>query len=366
MKAHTTREKLRNAVARAEKVTGKNLSLPVLRCVLIMASGKDIRIRATNLDVGVELQIPAKIEKEGLVAVPGDILATYLATGAGDAPVILSESNGNLIVSSEGTKATIKSFSSDDFPILPSVHGGTVFTFAVDDIVRGLRSVSYSASFSSIKQELQSIYIHHHDGAVVFVATDSFRLAEKHIHDRTITTFKNILIPLKSVSEIIRNLEGNGGRVEVTVGTNQISFSGEGCYITSRLIDGTFPDYQQIIPKSSTTEVVLLKSDFINALKVSTIFSNTFNQVTFSIHPNKKHFSIESCNADVGESDVAVSGALSGDEVTINFNHRYLVDALQSISSDSLVLSLSGAGKPMVIRGVGDASFTYLVMPMNR
>src|SRR3989344_6431109 len=350
MKATTTLERLRDVVARAEKVTGKNLSLPVLRCVLFVVGDKEIRIRATNLDIGVEFRVPAKVEGEGVIAVPGDVVSTYLAAQTTDRPVEIKEANGNLAITCGTTRVTVKALPHDDFPILPSVSDGTTLTFDAADITRGLRSVWYSASLSSVKPELQSVFIHQHDGAIVFVATDSFRLAEKRVHDKKTNQFRDILLPIKGVPEIVRTTETISERITVIIGQNQISFSGGDNYITSRLMDGTFPDYRQIIPKGFLTEIVVLKQDLLQALKTVNIFSTTFNQITLSAILAKKRFSIESSNADVGEGGVVVPAALSGEEITINFNQRYLADCLQSITSDSVSLLLNGAGKPMVVR----------------
>ena len=131
-------------------------------------------------------------------------------------------------------------------------------------------------------------------------------------------------------------------------------------------MDGSFPDYRQIIPKESKTEVVVLKEDLVRALKVATVFSDSFNQTTFSVNPAKKKLELKAKSADVGEGSTVLQAAISGESVEISFNHRYFSDCLASIPSDSVSISFSGANKPTVIRGVSDTSFIYIVMPMNR
>lgn len=147
---------------------------------------------------------------------------------------------------------------------------------------------------------------------------------------------------------------------------NQIAFNGGGVYLTSRVVDGIFPDYKQIIPKNSNTQVIVLKQDLLNALKIANIFSDKFNQTTFSINPSEKIFEIQSKNNDVGENNSIVTATLSGDEVVANFNYKYIVESFNSIHADSVSLDLSGNNKPMIIKPISDASFMYLVMPMNR
>jgi len=133
------------------------------------------------------------------------------------------------------------------------------------------------------------------------------------------------------------------------------------------VIDGTFPDYRQIIPKGYTTEAVALKQDVITSIKVSNVFTDKFNQVRFIIDPKGKIFEIQTKNSDIGENATAVDAALSGEKVEINFNGKYVSDCFQSIDADSVSFQLSGLNKPMVIRPAsGDGTFMYLVMPMNR
>jgi len=146
-----------------------------------------------------------------------------------------------------------------------------------------------------------------------------------------------------------------------------VSFEANDTRITSRIIDGVFPDYRQIIPKGCTTEAVILKQDLINTLKISSVFSDSFNQVHFVLDPKKKLFSTETKNNDVGENRSELDAALSGEPIEVNFNCKYISDSFQSIDADSLSLQFNGKNKPLVIRSVsGDQSFLYLVMPMNR
>ncbi|MBM2817459.1 MAG: Beta sliding clamp, partial [Parcubacteria group bacterium] len=201
---------------------------------------------------------------------------------------------------------------------------------------------------------------------LVFVATDSFRLAEKIIKIEKDDNQFSILVPLKNIPEIIRIFEEFSGEVSICLSKNQISFSDNYNYIVSRLIDGVFPDYKQIIPKEIKTEAIVLKQDLISTLKISNIFSDKFNQVNIKILPSKKVFEITTKNSNIGENTNTVPASLSGDDISVNFNYKYIIDCIQSIDSDSVSLSFNGVSKPMTIRGISDKSFTYIVMPMNK
>ena len=353
MKIECSIEKIKSALTVVDRITGKNLTLPVLGSVLWVATNKTLKLRATNLSIGIEVEIPAKIEKEGTIAIRGDILSSLFS-------VI-----HNLSVKTKTNSIILKSIPHEDFPTIPTIEGES-FLIPSKKLIEGIKSVYYGASISEIKPEIGSVYIYPEEDMLIFVSTDSFRLAEKKVKIKQKLSFDGILIPFKNVVEIIRVFENNEEDIKITLQKNQISFYTSKIYLTSRVVDGNFPDYKQIVPKNSTTGAVILKQDFISSLKISNIFSDKFNQVTFIIKPLEKVFEIESKNTDIGENITLLSGALSGEDVSVNFNYKYILDCFQSISADSLNLELNGSNRPMVIRPVGDSSFMYLVMPMNR
>jgi DNA polymerase-3 subunit beta len=358
-------EKLKKALLLVGGVVGKNLTLPVLESILFIAKDKVLTLRSTNLSIGIETKIATKIEKEGVVAIKGSILSSLFSTLKEEETVFLEVVNENLLIKTKTNTILLKSISYEDFPTIPIVSGSEFFIPAVR-FIEGLKSVYYSASTSEIKPEIGSVYVYTEDGFVVFVSTDSFRLAEKKIKPKENTSFGGVLFPFKNVVEIIKVFDGCIDDLKITIQKNQISISTQNIYLTSRIIDGVFPDYKQIIPKESTTEAVILKQDFISSLKITNIFSDKFNQITVSINPKIKKFEINSKNIDIGENKTTISAAISGEEVVVNFNYKYIIDCIQSITSDSLSLKLNGNNKAMIINGVSDASFRYLIMPMNR
>jgi len=367
MKVEVGQEQFVEAIKIAEKASGKNLTLPALNCVLLTANKNQISIKATNLDLGVDIKIPAKINEEGVVAVPGNILLNTIMSVYDGKNITLSLSSGNLVIKTPNSTTTIKAIPHEDFPSIPRPEAAKNFHLPKENLLIGLKSVWYSASLSSIKPELSSVYVYQYDKKIYFVATDSFRLAEKTTPTKgAVPDFDHLLIPFRNLGEIIRVLEHSEDDVLVSIAQNQISFSYGTTYLVSRLINGAFPDYKQIIPKEVTTEVVILKQDFINTLKKTTIFSDSFNHIRFKIDPEKKLFTVSSHNSDVGETVDNVHAALSGEPLEISFNYKYIMDCFQSLNADSISLSFSGLSRPMVMRGVSDASFLYLVMPMNK
>lgn len=368
MKLECVKEKLADAVQRAEKITSKNPTLPVLSAILLEVKGGSLFIRATNLDLGVEIEIPVKVSKEGICAVPAGVIASFLANVQNDKNITLELDESNLVVSTSKAVVRVNTTPYEDFPIIPRLSKEKGFPFNSEDFIKGLRSVWYSASNSSVKPELASVYVYSDadKGEIVFVATDSFRLAEKRIKSKKKANFDSVLIPFKNIPEIIRVLEASQGDIVITIEEGQIAFFLNSTYLVSRVIDATFPDYKQIIPKDIKTEVVILKQDIFNTLKLAHVFSDTFNLINFSLLPGKKVFEIKTKNSNVGESVNKLDAVVNGEDLTINFNYKYIFDCFQSINSDSVELSFSGLSRPLIVKGVSDKSFLYLVMPMNK
>ncbi len=359
------RELLQKYVAYADKITGKSLSLPILSSILLSTNNKSLIIRATNLEVGVEFQIPIEIKTEGSVALPGALLSNILSTINDEEIVTISSVGGVCKITTKTKNLTIKGFIPDDFPTIPIIKEGESFSIQIDKFIKGVKSVIVSAAISDIKPEIASVYIAQNQDYLVFTATDSFRLAEKKIkHINNLS--QSIIIPIKNIIEIIRIFEGSNEEVVFMVNKNQISCVGKSIYITSRVINGVYPDYEQIIPKTHTTEVVILKQDLINTIKLSNLFSDKFNKITFTINPEQKICTISTKNTEIGEIESYVTTTISGEPVEISLNGKHVFDCLNSIEKDSIILEFNGPNKPVVIRGLGDQSFTYLTMPLTR
>ena len=366
MKIEGIKEQLEEAFNKADKIAGRNPSLPVLSGFYLDARQNSLLIKSTNLDLGISLTVPVKVTEPGIVVVPAHILTSFISSLSGDRNITFITKELTLEVKTKATKTSIKTLPSDDFPIIPEIGEDNTFQIPARDLIFGIKSVIYAAAVGSIKPELSSISITHEGEFLVFAATDSFRLAEKKIKVKKVPNFKQILVPQKNALEIIKIFERGEEEISISIEEHQMALRGNGIYLVSRIIEGKFPDYRQIIPKETTSSAVLLKQDLINSLKTSLIFSDAFNQLTVRLSPKGKRFEIESKNSTVGESIQSVDGVLEGEDIAINVNHRYFTDCFQSLTTDSLSLSFAGLARPIVVRGVGDQSFLYLVMPMNQ
>jgi DNA polymerase III subunit beta len=365
MKLECDKSKIESVIQKTSKLANKHLTLPVLSCVYFDVLDNKLIVKSTNLDIGVEIEMKVKTIEKGCLAVPANVLLGVLSSIKEDKLIFESKDN-NLKISSSKNSVVIKCLPHDDFPSIPKLGDSKSIKINCHDLISGFKSVWYSASNSNIKPELSSVYVFKEDGQLVFVSTDSFRLAEKKVNTKTPVDFPHTLLPFRNVSEIIKLFEDYDGDINIIFEKNQAAFITEDMYLVSRLIDGTFPDYKQIIPKSFGANATVLKNDLINSIKTSNIFSDSLNQVKLKVDVKNKSLDIESKNNDVGESKESINASTSGDNIELNFNSKYLIDCMQSIPSDSLALNFGGAGKPLAISGATDKSFLYIVMPMNR
>jgi DNA polymerase-3 subunit beta len=252
--------------------------------------------------------------------------------------------NGEVLkLETERASASIKTVPQEDFPILPRVAASTSFSIKAGDLVRAIRSVVYCASTSTIKPELQSVLLYGEAGKLITAATDSFRLAEKIVPLRSGGEVSPLLLPARNAAELMRILEGANGEIELYYNENQISTHVENTYYTSRLIDGAFPNYRQIIPKSFSSEAVVLREDLSQALKSLSIFTDKFSQVSVSFEPAKKTVALSSRNPDVGEQTTTLRATITGEAAAMNFNSRYLGDSVQGIVGESVRLYSNGS-----------------------
>ncbi len=365
MKFETSTDQLLAAVSTAARFTERRADLPVLSSILLTASGSRLTLCATNLDCGVEIVLSAKVDEEGVVSVPAGVFSGFLSNVRGKAV------SGSLVgevlkLETERASASIKTVPHDDFPILPRVSAERSFTIKNKDMSRAMRNVAYCASTSTVKPELQSVLMFGESGKLTAVATDSFRLAEKTITLKSSGDVPQMLIPARNAGELMRILDTANGDVVIYYNDNQISVQVDGIYYTSRLIDGAFPNYRQIVPKAFTTEVVILREDMATALKSLSVFADKFSQISLAIDPVQKAVLLTSRNPDVGEQVSTIRATISGDPLVMSFNGRYLADSLQAITGDSVRIHANGAGKPILIKDASDTSFFYLAMPMNR
>ena len=357
-------QELTKALELVGRISTKHVTLPVLQCVRLEASSSGINLQATNLEINIEVPLTGKVIEEGVVAIPTQIF-TQSVQFVSQKEITLRTEDQVLQIETENTNTSIKTFSIDEFPTLNQLQGeelsiqGATFSY-------GIKSVAFSASATSIKPELGSVFIQQKkEQSLTFVATDSFRLMEKTVPQKNLVMDHSLMIPQKNAVELARVCEIVGEDPVFINNENQcaLKFS-NGVYISSRLVVGSFPDYVQIIPKEFVTHVTVLKEDLLKSFKKTNIFLNKFRQVSLMV--TDKNLTISSQNNEVGHTTDTVKAQVEGEELTLNFNQQYIMDPLSHINDDSIKLSFAGIGRAMIMQGLTDSSLRYLVMPMNK
>jgi len=360
------KKKFTNTVHIAAKFAERGSStLPALSSILLLAGDEGVKLRATNLETAVDLKLDAKHTGDGVVAVPAKIFEQISSSLTGEGTITLEQNGDTLLFKSGNAKSTIKTLPYEDFPIIPLPESPTGRLVLSGAILKSLlSSIASCASTSTVRPELASIYISIEGGMLTAVATDSFRLAEKKVTLGVKGSQHKLLIPAKNALDIAQALPDE--EVIMTFDDHQCAFIFEGGMFSTRLTTSVYPDYRQIIPKESIAEAVILKRDFETALKRATIFSDSFQKIKLSFDSKHKTLSLFARNTEIGESSEPIAGQITGNDIDLSFNHRYLQAFLPLTDSESITITASGVGRPLVIKGISDASLLYLVMPMNQ
>ncbi len=364
MDIQVSHQKLIEALELITRVSVKHVTLPVLQCVHVEAKSNSLVLQATNVEVGLEITLEATVNEPGVIAVPAQTFLQSIQFIT-QKELSLRVEDQVLQIETEATNTSIKLFAADEFPTIRYVEGAAL-PLGTKMFSLGIKSVVFAASQTSIKPELGSVFIQQKkEHSLTFVATDSFRLMEKTVPQKNLILEQSIMIPFKNAIELARVCDMVDSDAELTVTENQcgVRFA-SGVYFTTRLVTGSFPDYEQIIPKEYSSHVTLLKEDLLRTFKKTSIFLNKFRQVSLTI--TEKSLTVASQNNEVGHTTNTVKANSEGDELTLSFNQQYIMDPLSHIQDDSIKMSFAGLGRAMVIKGVTDSTFRYLVMPMNK
>ncbi|HVB20134.1 MAG TPA: DNA polymerase III subunit beta, partial [Candidatus Paceibacterota bacterium] len=312
----------------------KNTTLPILSSILIIAGDDGIKMRATNLETGIDMKIEGECNEKGVVAIPAVVLQQIANSLTNEGKITL-EHTGDIIFITSGTgKSSIKTVAYDDFPSIPFPENPKNRIILPGILLKNLfTSIASCASSSTVRPELSSIYLSTEGGVLTAVATDSFRLAEKKIPLSNKGTQGKFLIPAKNALDIAQALPNDD--IIISFDEHQCAFVSTIGMIVSRLTNATYPDYRQIIPKESIIEAIVLRNDFESALKRTIIFSDTFQKIRISFDPKKNLLSFFARNTDIGESSETIPARISGSALDLSFNHRYLSAVVALTSSES-------------------------------
>lgn len=355
-------EDLKKIFSMAEKCTSKNANLDILQYVKIYSENNKLYIQATDLSSGITLSTDCVSKEDGISVLDAKPISQFLGFITDENIKITSEDT-ILIFTSGKQKISVKTYNTEDYPNIPKLEG-SFQTISSEILLQGLESVSYAVSHSDIKPELNTVYINTKDNTTYFVATDTFRLAEKKIQIPHFELEQAVCIPQKSVEQIQSLLTTHTGTISLCFSESQISITHPLYYYTTRIVQGSYPQYEQIIPKTEETSIVTLTQEIQKAIKSASIFSDAINQILLSFE--KESITVFSENTITGSQSTLVDAKITGSPLTLKCNARYLLDVFSHIKTDTVSFSCNGSAKAFVIKPVGDTSFLYLVMPMSK
>jgi DNA polymerase III subunit beta len=359
-------EQFKNALLRIEKNAGKKLTLPILNAILIQAENGLITLTTTNLETGIRTQVNGNVVHPGTAAIPARTLSTYIAA-LHDPQVHIKSENEHIFLTTDKSSTLIKGYISDEFPTLPKVQKDTVYTLSAQDLKKALSFVIIASASTDIKPEISSVYVQFSKNCITLAATDSFRLAEYTLPG-TIPTPRahtSFLLPIRSAGELLHLLEDSDGTVEVNITNGQATFITDTFHLVTRLTEGSFPDYKQIIPTSFPTTITVKKGDVLSALRVTSLFTGKLNDVLLQVDPRTNSFTLKTAHADVGEHTSTLQAEVIGEPLQIHFNYRYILDGVQHNDAEEIFLGFSSSTGPLLIRSKEAGFSFYVVMPMK-
>ena len=362
MKITVNQKNFKKALSLVEKVVSKNASLPILNNILIKTENGRLKVSATNLEIGVNYIIGAKIEEVGQIAVPARIISDFIGNIADD-KVSLTTKNNILSINSDRYKTQILGFDAKDFPIIPKIKSKPLASIPAKLLRNSLITVLDSVAVSETRPELAGVFMDFNHDKVVFAATDSFRLTEKNVD------FKNVqkqffIIPRNTVVELIRIAGELEGDLAFNSSDNQISFSNEDFEMVSRIVDGNYPDYKKVIPDKFVSKVLVRKDELDKTIRVAGLFSSNISDIKISCSEGK--LAVLAKNSDRGEIETFIDASLKNQPFEVSLNFHYLLDGLKVIDTEKVILEFTGQGSPLVIRPNDDKKdVVYLIMPLR-
>lgn len=363
MKFSCTQENFHRCLSAVGHIVTRNVSLPILNNVLIRAERGSIRLAATNLEIGMSCSLRGKVEEEGAFTVNGKLLADYVGLLPQDR-VDVTQADKTLSIVSPRAKTNIRGLPAEEFPLIPTVKRGSALKLPGADLKAAIGRVIFAAASDEARPEISGVFFAIREKILTLAATDSYRLAESQVSLPAGARETRVIVPQRTLQEVLRTVSDEP--VEIAVEENQALFAYDDIELTSRLIEGQYPDYAQIIPKEHATTIEVGHDEFIAAVKQASLFCKQgIYDVTLS-YDGQSSLSVRSANAQAGEHETTITVKAKGDGQTIVFNYRYLLDGLASLVGDTAVLELGTASSPGLLRSKGATNALYLIMPIRQ
>jgi DNA polymerase-3 subunit beta len=361
MKFKVQKDNLVTAIQTVQNIISAKSALPILSNILIETQQEGIRLTATDLDIGITCVIPVDIQEQGAITIPAKRFSDIVKEFPVDVINLTTKKNNLVVIDSELCQFKIMGLAKEEFPRLPEFKDKKVIKVDHVMLKEMLSLTSFAVSFDETRYILNGILFKINKGVLTLVSTDGKRLA---IAERKLSVDLDvdvsIIVPIKTIHELNRNLKEEG-ELSLVVGSNQALFDLGGVVIISRLIEGEFPDYKQVVPAISENKMKIERNLFLLAIKRAALLATQdYQAVKLEVFKNK--LVISKSTPDIGEFHEELSVEYQGRELVIGFNPVYLIDILKNLSDEFVSLELTDGEKPGVIRISG---YVYIVLPMR-
>jgi DNA polymerase III subunit beta len=368
MKVTCSAASLGQGLHTVSRAVSSRTTLPILNNVLLQTSDQGLQLTATNLEIGIRQIIPAEVQEEGGITVPARLLTDFV-TAHPDEPLTLTldKKNQSLAVHSAHFDAVIRGIDPADFPPVPAAGDGRKVRVPQGDLRQAIEQTVVAASTDEGRPVLTGVYVQLNGGKATLAATDGHRLAVKNLALGTSEGDpETVVIPARALSELSRILKAGNEAIDLTVGSqkNQVFFKAGETELMSRLIEGTYPNYQQVIPNQSTTTITAKTQDLLFTTRVVSLFSkDAANVIKFKAEGGK--LTLTANTSEVGNNIAGVEAKVDGQDLQVAFNSKYVLDALSIIGSEEVQLGFTGPLNPGAIRPVGRDDYLYVIMPVR-
>ena len=357
-----SKDELVQALGVVARAVSTRTSVQILSGILLEAQGSELRLAATDMELSLRATVPAQIEGDGAIVLPGKTLADIARLLPSDDVAIEHKPSESVVHITSGTASyTLHMYNPEDFPRLPELDA--VETFSVDRelLLETIHRVARAASRDESRPVLTGILVSFAGGKVVMAATDSYRLAVKETEVGGNAPEIEAIVPSRALQELAR-IASSGDTVEVGVHENQVLFSTDGAWLTTRRIDGQFPNYRQLLPEQFEHELTLPRVELLEVVRRAAVMIQraTPLQLRFA----EGELTVIARTHEVGESQESMPIGFTGETLEIGFNAEFLRDGLESMDGDDVRFKLISPLRPAVIQGEAD-DFTYLVMPIR-
>jgi DNA polymerase-3 subunit beta len=374
MKITCTQENLNQGLAVTGHLANKNVNLPILNNVLLEAKGGTLTLSSTNLEIGISCQIRGKVDTEGTFTVDSKLITDYVNLLPSNQTVDIELLKDDFLnVTCKNNNTRIKGIAADDFPVIPQIERENPYKVPLKEFKTAISQVIFAVAHSETRPEISGVYVHFKENSLTLVGTDSYRLAEKKIALEGNSEEKAVIVPVKALQEVQRILGTLKDTVDspqdvgIYIADNQILFVIGNIELISRLIEGQYPDYQQIIPSNPRTKTVATTSELIKVIKTISLFSKAgVFDINMECLSDKKSLVLSSNNVQVGESVSEIDVEYDGDANATTLNYRFLLDGLSNIDSEEVRIELIDGNIPCIIKPKDDDSYLYIVMPIKQ